>query len=230
MKRGYGIVLGLVLLSFAVQAAAPDTDVVRLLVTWIQAGTLVLAVRVASAGRRAVRTAAAASAAVALIALLSLIFTGSVRESSAAIVTGLLVGVAPMVIAGGLVRDLREAPVVTRETLSGVLAIYMLAGMFFSFVYGLLSEAGDDPFFAEISDPHRADFLYFSYTTLTTTGYGDLTAALDLGRTLAVTEALVGQIYLVTVVALIVSNLRPRRRATDAGATPVEEAGPPRRS
>ena len=42
---------------------------------------------------------------------------------------------------------------------------------------------------------------------MTTTGYGDLTAAHDLGRSLAITEALIGQIYLVTVVALIVSNL-----------------------
>ncbi len=52
------------------------------------------------------------------------------------------------------------------------------------------------------------DFLYFSLATLTTTGYGDLTAAGELGRTLAVLEALLGQIYLVTVVALLVSNLR----------------------
>ena len=56
--------------------------------------------------------------------------------------------------------------------------------------------------------------LYFSFTTLTTVGYGDLTARTDLGHTLAVFEALIGQIYLVTVVSLIVSNLgraRPNR-------------------
>jgi len=45
---------------------------------------------------------------------------------------------------------------------------------------------------------------------LTTTGYGDFVAATGLGRAIAITEALVGQVYLVTVVAAIVSNLRPR--------------------
>ncbi len=51
------------------------------------------------------------------------------------------------------------------------------------------------------------DSLYFSFTTLTTLGYGDLTPAGDVGRMLAITEALIGQVYLVTIVALIVTNL-----------------------
>ena len=57
-----------------------------------------------------------------------------------------------------------------------------------------------------------SDFVYFSFATLTTVGYGDLTAATDLGRSLAITEALIGQIYLVTVVALIVPNIGRARR------------------
>ena len=58
--------------------------------------------------------------------------------------------------------------------------------------------------------------LYFSFTTLTTIGYGDVTASTNLGHTLAVSEGLLGQIYLVTIVSLIVSNLgrgRPERQA-----------------
>jgi hypothetical protein len=47
---------------------------------------------------------------------------------------------------------------------------------------------------------------------MTTVGYGDLTARTDFGHALSTTEALIGQIYLVTIVALIVSNLRPARR------------------
>ena len=48
---------------------------------------------------------------------------------------------------------------------------------------------------------------------MTTTGFGDLTRRHDLGRSMAITEALIGQIYLVTVVALIVSNLGQKRVA-----------------
>ncbi len=66
-------------------------------------------------------------------------------------------------------------------------------------------------FFANGEAATGARCLYFSFTTLTTVGYGDLTAASNLGHTLSVTEALLGQIYLVTIVSVIISNLRPRR-------------------
>jgi hypothetical protein len=49
---------------------------------------------------------------------------------------------------------------------------------------------------------------YYSFVTLTTVGYGDMATATDLGHTLSVFEALLGQIYLVTVVSLIVTNIR----------------------
>ena len=58
-------------------------------------------------------------------------------------------------------------------------------------------------------------YLYFSYSTLTTVGYGDLVARSNLGHTLSAFEALLGQIYLVTVVAVIVTNVVPRRRPVD---------------
>ena len=69
----------------------------------------------------------------------------------------------------------------------------------------------------DISRSTIANCLYFSFTTLTTVGYGDLTAASNLGHTLAMSEALVGQIYLVTVVSLIVGNLGLRRREPAEG-------------
>ena len=216
VKGRYALVLLLVVVSFVVQAAAPDTDATRLVATWLQAATLVAAVQAAGASHRLVRLAALLAALAAVGATLAAVLGGSVKTNTIALATALLVGVAPLVLAAGLIRDLRTTMTVTLQTLSGVLAIYLLLGMFFSFAYSVIDAFSDQPFFAELNDPNRSDFLYFSYTTLTTTGYGDLTAALNFGRTMAVIEALIGQIYLVTIVALIVSNMGPRRRRPEA--------------
>jgi hypothetical protein len=223
VRHSYGIVFGLVVTSFVVQAAVPDGDLARLVIIWLQAATLVVAVRIARSTRWPIRTASGLAALMAIAAPILWIVHGSIPDGITTVATALLVGVAPLVIAGGLVRDLRSAGAVTLEALSGVLSIYVLAGMFFSFVYSAINTIGDGSFFVEVADPVRGDFLYYSFTTLTTTGFGDFTAASELGRTVSVVEALSGQIYLVTIVALIVSNLRPRRRA-DAPAPAGDES------
>ena len=84
----------------------------------------------------------------------------------------------------------------------------MLIGMAFGFLYGAIDELGGDPFFAAANEATVSNCLYFSFTTLATVGYGDFVARSDLGHTLAIFEALIGQIYLVTVVSVVVSNLR----------------------
>ncbi len=95
-----------------------------------------------------------------------------------------------------------------------MLSLYILIGLSYGFVYGAIDKFGGDPFFAGGQTATVSHCLYFSLTTLATVGYGDFVARTDLGHTLAVSEALIGQIYLVTVVSLIVSNLRrPARRA-----------------
>jgi hypothetical protein len=209
--RSFGLVLLLVLSSACFQVAAPDAGWARLVTILFGAVILITAVWAGRARRLLARAAAAAATLVALAAAVDFAVEGSVPALLGAIANGLLVAFAPIVIAAAIVRNVREEGAVRLPTLSGVLSIYLLVGMFFSFLYGAIQAADDGGFFAQVSDPERSDFLYFSYITLSTTGYGDLTPAADLGRTLAVTEALFGQIYLVTIVALIVANLRPRR-------------------
>jgi hypothetical protein len=117
--------------------------------------------------------------------------------------------VAPVAIVRRLLTHRR----VTFQTVLGALCLYLLAAMFFAFLYSSLDALSAGPFFRQSPNPGVIDFLYFSFTTITTTGFGDLTAATDLGRMVAVTEALIGQLYLVTVVALLVSNLGRTRTA-----------------
>ncbi len=89
--------------------------------------------------------------------------------------------------------------------------IYLLLGILFTFVYGAVAALGSGPFFAQGMDGTQSLQLYFSYVTLATLGYGDYTPASTLGHTLAISEALLGQLYLVTVVALLVGNLARQR-------------------
>ena len=123
-----------------------------------------------------------------------------------------LVALGPPAVALGVVRSLRASRQVRIEAVMGVLSLYMLLGMLFAFVFGAIDKLGGDPFFSGGASATVARCIYFSFTTLATVGYGDFTARSDLGHTLSVLEALIGQIYLVTVVSLIVSNLGRRRR------------------
>ena len=73
----------------------------------------------------------------------------------------------------------------------------------------------------QTTSPEDIDFVYFSYVTLTTVGYGDFTAATSTGRMIAVSEALTGQLYLVSAVALLVGNIG-RTIVRERPATGVE--------
>jgi hypothetical protein len=128
----------------------------------------------------------------------------------AAALTVLLVVVAPVAI----VRRLASHPTVSLNTFYGAVCIYLLLAMFFASVYSLTSWVEGAPFFAQIQPPAKAstiDYLYFSFITITTVGYGDLTAAGSVGRMTAACEAVLGQLYLITVVALVVQNLGQSR-------------------
>jgi hypothetical protein len=205
----HGLLLASVIASVAVQGALPAGDVQELVVSVLLGANLVLAFLVARVNRQAMLLAlvlAATGIAVNLLRLLSgVVGDGEVRAMNAAVV---LLG--PPAVALGVIRSLRASREVRIEAVSGVLSLYMLIGLLFAFVFGALDRLGSDPFFADSTTATVARCVYFSFTTLTTVGYGDLTAGTDLGHTLCVFEALTGQIYLVTVVSLIVSNLGRR--------------------
>ena len=156
--------------------------------------------------RPSVRLAAAVIAIGVVIAAIVQSASGEVDGAATRIANALLALAAPPAIVIAIIRSLRLRNRVTIEAVLGVLSLYLLIGMFFAFVYGTIDRVGTD-FFANGATASVAHCLYFSFTTLTTVGYGDFTAGSDLGHTLAVTEALIGQIYLVTVVSLIVGNL-----------------------
>ena len=125
--------------------------------------------------------------------------------------TSALLAVTAGVILAGLVRLVVERGVVL-QAVFGALAVYMLVGLTFSFLIGALASGESSLYFAQGTDATQNARVYFSFTALTTTGFGDYTAATRAGRALAVLEMLVGQLYLVTVIATLVGNLRHQRR------------------
>ena len=112
-----------------------------------------------------------------------------------------------------IVRRLSGHLIVSVRTITGALSVYLLLGLAYTYVYVLVGDIQDNGFFAQTGRHTPVTYLYFSFVTLTTVGYGDYSAGSDIGRMLAVVEALVGQLYLVTVVAVVIGNIgRPRHR------------------
>lgn len=110
---------------------------------------------------------------------------------------------------------------ITVNTVCATLAAYLLIGLIFTTIYRLFGQLSP-PFFAQFEgggSPTPGEYTYFSFITLTTVGFGDLTAASDPGRAFVMIEAVIGQIFLVTMLARVVAMLGAQR-------TPMLDAEP----
>ena len=210
--RRYALMLATIVASFAIQGIASPAPWEQVAVTCLLGATLLLALWVVQAKPAVLRAAVVMVAATILVSVIEAA-SGTVAGLATRIANGLLVALAPPAIMLGVLRTLRATRTVTLEAVFGVLSVYVLLGMLFAFVYGAIDQVGGTPFFAQGDPATVSRCLYFSFTTLSTVGYGDLTAHTNLGHTLAVSEALLGQIYLVTIVSLIVANLGRRADA-----------------
>ena len=106
-----------------------------------------------------------------------------------------------------ILRRLASHVVISGHTVAGAACAYLLIGIFFMSVFTFMAAIGPGPFYAQTASERSVDHLYFSFVTLTTVGFGDLTPIADFSRIIAVSEALIGQLFLVTVVALVVGNM-----------------------
>ncbi len=206
-SHAYRGVLALIILSFLFSASAPDEPWTRGVLLLIQSATLATALW--RSREKALRAPMLAVFVAVVLAIVQIADGGKALTTAAGVLSALFVAATIVVIARGVIAKGE----VNGESIIGAIGIYLLLGMLFTFVYAVLAVQGAGPFFAQGTDGTPATRLYFSYTTLCTVGYGDYTAAGDVGHTVAVSEALLGQLYLVTVVALLVSRVRPRRDA-----------------
>jgi hypothetical protein len=211
----YGLLLILIVVSMALLAVSDRHAILKALSALALGGSLGFALHT-SRTRLSVRRPAMVGTILLTALTAGLALAGhsqGVRATFAA-----LSAVLVLAALAAIFDRLSRHPAVTGATVLGALCAYLLIGVLFSSIYALVGVLGSQPFFAQLQSARTIDYVYFSFVTLTTVGYGDLTASHDLARMLAVTEALTGQLYLVTIVAVTVSHfgtVRHRPGAND---------------
>lgn len=208
----FGLGLVLILITIICFALIGQSRWVAAVVVTIEAATLLVLLTAAGMRPRRLRWASGFVGVCVLVVWLGALLG---RDGSWTIPA---VGAAMVLLApSSIVRHLRQRPTIDAQMVYGALCLYLLAGLFFASVYSIIDGASATSFFGQIDEARAIDFVYFSFVTLATLGYGDLTPQGDLGRMLAITETLVGQLYLVGAVAVIVSNLGKTRAPRDRG-------------
>jgi len=202
----FGLLLGATIAAFAIEGIATPGVWDQALVTVLLSATLLLALWAADARQIVMQVAAVVAVVVVAVSVVEAI-AGKVDNTSVRVANLLLVLLAPPAVIVGVLRSLRARRKVSVAAVLGVLCLYILVGLFFAQLYGAIDRVDGGHFFANGVEATLSHCVYFSFTTLATIGYGDIVASSNLGHTLAVSEGLVGQIYLVTIVSLIVANL-----------------------
>lgn len=198
----YGTVLVLTILDYLAVSTLTNSTWGKVIIVVLLGVTLLFALRTSGVRRIWIMLAFIYLLVSSLLALVSVALPGAKELSQqTSIAGGLLLIVTPLTIA----RRISTHRVVTTETVLGALCVYLLLGFSFAFVYSAIGALGSGPFFTGQSHATPNDYLFFSYTTLTTVGYGNLVPAGTVGQTFAMLEALTGQIYLIIVVARLVS-------------------------
>ena len=207
----YPAVLVLMLTDVVFLISVPAANWSRALGITIEGCALVLTVAT-SRERESVRLHRALTIGLVMVAAVIVIALGVAPLWLTAAVAIFVTAGIPVALSRGLLRLLRTEGV-TLNAVAGALAIYLSTGLIFAWIIALVAQLiTPTQYFAQHANP-QGEKVYFSFTTLTTTGYGDFTPATPVGHALAVIEMLVGQLYLVTVIGLLIGNFASRPRS-----------------
>jgi Ion channel len=117
-----------------------------------------------------------------------------------------------------LLRYVFSREVITADRLWGAAASYLMIGVLWTFLYGIVDRANPESFAVRgsIADLDFTDVIYFSFATLTTTSYGDIVPLTRAARMASVVEGIIGQLFLAILIAKLVGVYPPRRGETSA--------------
>ncbi len=225
----FGLVLALVLITYVLASVLSNRGWPAVLLTATTSATSVVALVSSHVRPLFVRRALALALFAILLATVEAVTGGRPWLSAANFIEICLLAVAMAAV----LRRVVTSGSVSSRTILGAISVYASLGLLFTWAYNLIDRIEGGGFFEGVATVRGSDFLFFSYTTLTTTGYGNLVPAGQLGRMVSGLEMMLGQIFLVTLVAGLVSLWRPgegllRRREQRQGKEPPPEAAPPR--
>lgn len=205
---GYAVVLGLLIVSYGLCAIQPSTDpspwaFLPMLATVAMVFYVTRARHLVQRVSWVVLSVAGAAAVVASLFGID----GPLLAIPLSVASMIALLVAPWaIIAHQVTRRGLDL-----EALLAAVTAYILVGMFFAFVYNLMSQVSASPLFGEESLDSLGNQLFFSFTALTTTGYGNLVPVGPGGQAVAVAEAITGQLFLITAVARIMRGASAKR-------------------
>jgi hypothetical protein len=217
----YGVLLAVIMVSYVLSAFTHGKWVAAVQIG-LFLGVSLLAFRAERIGRRAARWLAGVIIAGSTVAVVLALNKSEVDSGLAYSWSALILLFAVVII----VRRVLAQPEVSLQSIFGAISAYMIIGLMFAAIYEAINQFSAMDFFAQQGTvASLKTFQYFSFTTLTTLGYGDYTAGKSGGQAVAVMEAVLGQIFLATLVARLVSAFRGtglRQRAEAAAAGPVQ--------
>jgi hypothetical protein len=221
----FGLVLVLVLLTYVLASTISNRGWPAVLLTIVVGATSVVALTSSHARPIFVRRALMLALLATLFAMVAAITGGRPWLNAANLIEIGLLAVAMAAV----LRRVVTSDNVSSRTILGAISVYTALGILFTWAYGVIDRIEGGGFFGAAANITGSDFLFFSYTTLTTTGYGDLVPASQVGRMVSGLEMMLGQIFLVTLVAGLVSLWRPgegilRRRERRSGGAPPADA------
>lgn len=213
--HSFGLPLLITILCIAWEVAAPEGSISRAITIFLFAGALALTLHAAETVKRRRRLAGV----VIFLALVLMTYGNSIKDGHTLRGIGeLLIAIPVLTAAFKVIQWISRQPVINGQSVLGGVLVYMLVGLMFAQVYGAiidLTPAKD--FFCGLQDSQvsQSDRVYFSFSTITTTGFGDFVSCTRFGHALSMSEAVFGQVYLVTIIALLVGNLGRRRNVGD---------------
>lgn len=226
VRDAFGLVLVLVLVTYVVTSLLSDRGWEAVIICLSTSATSIVALSSAHAQHQVVRAAI-------LISVLSVVLAAVAAASGAHAWLNVATAIQVLLLAVAMLAVLRRVVAnagADSRTILGAISVYTVFGLLFTFLYAFVSHVQGPDFFENHPHTSGSDFIFFSYTTLTTTGFGDLVPGGQPGRMLAGIEMMIGQIFLVTLVAGLVSLWRPgealrRRRGGGAKVPPEGEEG-----